>query len=147
MLAFQAVAGPIGLIQIAIVAEAIVAKESFVNLFNQQVITGWLAIDGEPDEIGATSSYAGPPVKLISQRLGQHPAVARFKDNVSDAHAVPFLILPKWTFQPPLRSGMRTKSNNFAPPVWGSTKIKAESPRTGSAAFVRAWRTNGGCSD
>src|SRR6266700_5529264 len=98
MLAFQAVTGPIGLVQIAIVAEAIVAKESFVNLFDQQVITGVLAIDGEPDEIGSTSSYAGPPVKVISQRFGQDPAVACFKDNVGHGHAVPLLILAEMDF-------------------------------------------------
>src|SRR5436190_14758938 len=95
---YQAVPDPVSLIQIAIVSKAVAAKEGFVGLFNQQVITGGLTIDCEPDEIGAAGGEARSPMEIVSERFGEQPAVTRFEDEVDGGHAVPGLILAEMHF-------------------------------------------------
>src|SRR5439155_1948105 len=84
MLSDQAVPDPIGLIQIPIVAQAIVAEKGFVDLLDQQVITGRLSIHNEPKKIRAASGQTRAPIKVISQGLGQQPAITRLENQIDD---------------------------------------------------------------
>src|SRR4051812_8378049 len=92
ILAYDPASDPVRLVQVAIVAQAVVTQKSLINLFNYEIVAGRLSIHREPYEIGATGGHTGAPVQFVSQRLGQQPAVARFEDDIGHAHVIPCLV-------------------------------------------------------
>src|SRR5438067_10309308 len=87
-------------VEVARIIFEMVAQESLVRLFDQQVITMELSIDINADVFALLRRDARHSIQLIGERLRKNPAGGPFKDYVDASHSVQRFVLLKMNLEP-----------------------------------------------
>src|SRR5205823_1621931 len=93
VLADEALAKPLTLVEVAIGVQPGVAQERTIGLLDEQLEAKRPAIDPGTDVVGAAGGVAGLAIDLVGERLGQGEAIHVLVDQVDRRHSGQGMIL------------------------------------------------------